>query len=137
MKKLILAFALVFGIFMPSMNAQIKDDEPKPVIELVFGRASRDCSGFGICKFAIHLTAQDIIQLTPLLINGALALKMTPDYYKANAKSFPNNVFVIDEDYTVDVNSMKLIGGKSAYMIRQGKYPVKFDPSTNTYNCTL
>jgi hypothetical protein len=137
MKKLILAFALIFGIFAPSVQAQTKDDDMHPIIEIQFGRGSQGCTGFGICKFAIHLTAHDIATIVPIFFPGGLVLKMSPDFYRANIKAFPNNVFVIDEDYTVDQASMKLIGGKSAYTIKQGKYAVKFDQSTNTYNCTL
>lgn len=114
-----------------------KEENP-PVIELEFGRKSKDCGGFGICKFKIHLTPEVISTLIAAFAkNGKIQARMSPAFYKNNAKSFPDGYLVVEEDYRIDLETTRAIGVADNYTIRTGRYQVVFDKSTNTYNCTF
>jgi len=138
MKKFLFGFLATVFLSAPMVAQQTQNDDP-PVIELVFGRASKDCTGFGICKFKIHLTASDIVTLVTAFSNpkGLLGMKMSPTFYKNNVKSFQDGYLLIEEDYLVDLETTRAVGVADGYTIKKGKYQVVFDKSTNTYNCTF
>jgi len=137
MKKYLFGLVAVFFLSAP-MVAQISSEKP-PLIELEFGRKSKECGGFGICVLRINATAEDVVSVVTAFINpmGLFGLKMTPTFYKNHIKSFPNGYFQIDEDYRIDLATTRKLGLPDGYTIKQGKYQVVFDKSTNTYNCTF
>jgi hypothetical protein len=139
MKKLL--FGLIATVFLSApMFAQDpppKEDNP-PLIELVFGRVSKGCGGFGICRFKIHITTADVVTLVTAFANpGGLLFKMSPTVYKDNIKSFQNGYLVIEEDYKIDTETCRAVGVADGYTIKKGKYQVVFDKTANTYNCTF
>lgn len=137
MKKFLFGLVAVLLLSAP-MAAQTRTEKP-PLIELQFGRVSKGCGGFGICVFKINATVEDVVTLVTAFINpaGVLGFKMSPTFYKDHVKSFPNGYLQIDEDYKIDLETTRKLGVADGYTIKQGKYQVVFDKSTNTYNCTF
>ncbi len=141
MKKLL--FGLIATVTFGSMSyAQKTGDNPAghvPVIELVFGRASQNCHGFGICRFHINLNADNLSTIATVIANPEqfMTLFMKPDFYKANASKFQNGYLVIEEDFVLDHETSRTIGLPDNYTVRKGKYQIIFDKTTNTYNCTF
>lgn len=135
MKKLFFSLLAVVLLSTP-MLAQ---NSNPPLIQLEFGRRSMDCGGFGICIFRINATVEDIINIVAVFVSpkNLLTLKMSPTFYKNNAKSFPNGNLLIEEDFRIDSETARAIGVADGYTIKRGQYKVVFDKSTNTYNCTF
>ena len=139
MKRLILAAVMGFCLFGTStIHAQSQGENGPPVIELVFGRPSKGCLGFGICKFAVHLSRQDIKELATVIAllrpDGSIKVKMPEDVYKSNLGQFKSGYLVVEEDYPIDKATTRAIGAKDGYTIKKGKYAVTLDKSTNTYD---
>jgi len=138
MKKLLLALIVVLT-FTNGSFAQKATTGKTPLIEIEFGRKSKDCGGFGICVFRVNIGIEEAVALVNAFANvkGLMDLKMSPQFYKDNIKSFPNGYFLIDEDFTIDLETSRAIGFSKEYTIKKGKYKVALDKSTNTYNCTF
>jgi hypothetical protein len=123
MKKLL--FGLIATVFLSApMFAQDpppKEDNP-PAFQLEFGRKSMKCGGFGICVFRVNLTVSDVVTLVSAIVNpaGLLTLKMSPTFYKNHIKSFSNGYLIIDEDYSIDLETTRKIGVSDGYTIKKG-----------------
>jgi hypothetical protein len=138
MKKLFFGLLATVILSVPMFAQDPPREGDPPLIEIVFGRASKACTGFGICKFKIHITTADVVTLVTAFANpGGLLFKMSPTVYKNNVKSFQNGYLVIEEDYKIDVETCRAIGVADNYTIKKGNYQIVFDKSTNTYNCTF
>lgn len=137
MKTLFFAFVATFFLCLP-LEAQTKTERSGTQrIVLKFGRVSKNCGGFGICRFEIDITVAEIIDVFQAFNNkGRVTLNISSQNMERNRKSFPNNVLLVEEDFTVPAATAKALG-LSSYTIKKGKYPVTFDSKTNTYNCTF
>ncbi|MBD3582044.1 hypothetical protein [Flavobacterium selenitireducens] len=134
-----LFFALIASLFLcPSLEAQTKTGASETQrIVLKFGRVSKNCGGFGICRFEIDITVGELIDVFNAFNHkGRVTLNISAQNMERNRKNFANNVLLIEEDFTVPAATARALG-LSSYTIKKGKYPVVFDSGTNTYNCTF
>jgi hypothetical protein len=138
MKKLLFGLMATMMLTISYAQTSVPKEDP-PLIELEFGRKSRGCAGFGICKFKVTITVETAVTLITAFArsNGTLTMTMSKDVYLKNIKNFPNNYLQVDEDYIIDRETTKAIGIPDNYTIKTGKYQVVFDKATNTYNCTF
>jgi hypothetical protein len=139
MKKVL--FGLIATVMFGMATYAQSETEPKdpPLLEIVFGRVSKGCTGFGICRFRVHVTMQDVQTLATILVmfrEGHVELQMSPEFFRDNTQAFQNGYLVIDEDFTLDADATKALG-VDKYTIRTGKYKVDFDKSSCSYTCSL
>ncbi len=93
-------------------------------ISMEIGRKSRDCAGFGICK-----TTTDIdIDFNPITVqddgNGSLLFVFPEKFYRTYASTQFNNMkFILEENYVVDNDVAKALGGR-AITLAAGTYSV-------------
>jgi len=137
MKTLFFSIVATFMLCMPIQAQNPGSGSNAQKILLEFGRASRDCHGFGICRFTIDITVGELIDLFQAFNNkGKLNLNISAQAMERNKGKFANNTLVIDEDFAIPTATARALGFNS-YTIKKGKYVVVFDPKTNTYNCTF
>lgn len=139
MKNFIFGLLAVL-LFSMSGFAQTKTSAPKEErIYIKFGRVSKDCGGIGICEFTFQVEVEDIINIITAFFdrNGNLQIKIPAHVYETNKSKFANNSLSIEEDYVVPLAETSKMGRSSSFTIKTGKYPLVFNSSTNTYNCTF
>lgn len=149
MKKLLFAvFFALTGIL--DMSAQVPAPDTSQLVQLEFGRRSKECGGFGICVFRVHIneeTAPVLIKLVAAFLRtetpstpsnkGALAVTFPAEFVKANSTFFTNSQIRIDEDLVLDKATTRALGAPDNFTIKKGIYKVTLNTKTNTYNCTF
>ncbi len=151
MKKLIFLFALC-AFYCADVNAQQiignppaipsnpvigQPEEGRKFIYIRFGRKSLQCDEFGLCVFEVNASVQDVITLiTAIFKRTGLEVSFPAKFVAENKQYFKDNKFIMGEDFTLSAETARALGAK-AYTIKKGVYPVVFDKSTNTYNCTF
>ena len=130
-------------ILIVSAQSQLKRSSAAPKtpeiqkIYIEFGRASRQCSGFGVCKFSIDITIGELISVINAFRSAdGLSVQMTSEFFIRNRARFQDNALVLEEDFKLDAKTANALGF-DAFVLKKGKYPVAMDAKTNTYNCTF
>jgi hypothetical protein len=104
------------------------DEECAPVvvvtISMEIGRKSRDCAGFGICKTTVDID----IDFNTISVqddgNGNLLFIFPERFYQTYASTQFNNMkFILEENYAVDNDVVKALGGRSI-TLAAGTYSV-------------
>jgi hypothetical protein len=142
MKKL---FFILFAVMFSSNFAFSQQRVPAPSqdlsqkIHIEIGRKTKDCGGFGICKFTIDITVEEFLAIVNArkTSEGKLKILMSSDFVKRNAQKLEGNIFGIEEEFVIDAATSKALGFSSSYIIPIGKYPIVYNASSRTYECTF
>lgn len=113
-------------------------EKPKiPIkISIEFGRASKDCDGWGICKVDINIDLESTFKATTD-INGNLILETNNQGIDQIRKHFGNvSTIIIEEDFKLSEETCKSLDLKNGYTIKSGKYSIK-NISKGVYNIIL
>jgi hypothetical protein len=141
MKKIL--FGVIATVFFGlSANAQKTSSDSQNQtsrIHIEFGRVSKDCGGFGICKFTIDLEIEDVLAIISAFRtgDGGVNLNLTKDFYNKNEKHLKTGFLILEEDFVIEKNTSLKLGFKDSKTLKKGRYPVKFDTKSNTYNCFM
>ena len=152
MKNLIIVTMILF-MGMPSLiSSENKGDKPLEIrkerkvnsgsrsltVEIEYGRWSKGCRGFGVCKIII---VEDAVN-SPVLeyqnkVNGSLTLEIPVDYLKSERPDklsyFTNqSQFVMEESYTIPADVSAKLGSKQTLTIKAGTYPMTFKNNVYT-----
>ncbi len=137
---------LLFGLIATVMfgfvgSAQVKSDtkSQESKIHIEFGRKSKDCGGFGICVFTIDLTIEDLINIIGVLktSDNGVKVNFTKEFYLQNEAMLKSGYLTLEEDFTIDEKTSLGLGFRESKILKAGRYPLKFDSSSNTYNCYM
>lgn len=141
MKKIL--FGLIATVFFGlSANAQKTSSDSQnqtSKIHIEFGRKSKDCGGFGICKFTIDLEIEDILAIINAFktSNDGLNINFTKEFYSKNERFLNSGFLTLEEDYIMDKETSLKLGFKYPKTLKKGKYAIKLDSKTNSYNCII
>lgn len=97
-------------------------------IEVTFGRASKGCQGFGICKATITiglLSTNMGMATAEMLPSGKLQMAFDGSSMDATTKRafFSGSTFKVEEDYQITGAEAAALGVRS-YTIATGSYPI-------------
>lgn len=140
MKKFILILSIALMCYEGSAQNTIPLTGTKdaPIIEIVWGRVSKNCLGIGICHLRSAPISNALNEALTLVGLGDFAVfRFTPEGYNANKRKFVNNAIVLEEDYKLDPVLARQVGLPDGYTIKKGVYKIVYDKKTNTYNCTF
>ncbi len=110
------------------------EDATNPRVRLTitvdFGRRSRDCNGFGVCR----VTATLEISFFQATTNerGNLVLEANQRGLEQVRNHFGSNTITVEEDYVLPADTAKQLGLASGYTIRAGRYTLT-DNGSGTY----
>jgi len=141
MKKILfgLIATVFFGLngYAQKTNSDSQNQTSK--IHIEFGRKSKDCGGFGICKFTIDLEIEDVLAIINAFRtnDNGVNLNLTKDFYNKNEKHLKNGFLILEEDFVIEKSTSLKLGFKDSKTLKKGRYAVKFDPKSNTYNCLM
>ena len=139
MKKLL--FGLIATVlFSATGNAQKGGSEnTASKIHIEFGRVSKNCGGFGICVFTIDITIDELINIINAFRtkDNGIKLNFTKEFYKLNESMLKSGYLTLEEDFTIDEKTSLELGFTESKTLKSGRYSVKFDSSSNTYNCYM
>lgn len=113
-------------------------EQPKiPIkISLEFGRASKDCDGWGICKMDISIDLESAFKATTD-IKGKLILETNNSGIDQIKQHFGSStIIVIEEDFKLSDETSKTLGLKAGYIVKSGKYSIK-NTSRGVFQITL
>ncbi len=101
------------------------------VVEIVLGRKSKNCKGFGICDWDIHTENRETGTTATLNSNGELEVTFDISTFSRSDVNtyFSGEYFIMDEDYSLDRDTASKLG--KPYTIKAGKY--KFEKRGNLY----
>jgi hypothetical protein len=95
------------------------------VIKVKLGRASQNCTGFGICEISVNwLTAEHVVQGVAALNGDMLDLDLL------GTTSDKGDLLMIDEDITLDAETARAFGAQQV-VIRKGQYHVDYTKNPN------
>lgn len=100
------------------------DDLLKISIHIEWGRVSRNCDGFGLCKTDIDIEFQFNDFFANVTKAGNLNLEVTKSGLESITKKFGGNTIIIEEDYLIPSDVCKQIGLREGYTVKAGKYTV-------------
>lgn len=122
-------------------NAQNKSDSQNQVskIHIEFGRKSKDCGGFGICKFTIDITFDELLDIIKAFrtSDNGINLNFTKEFYEKNSRILQSGFLVLEEDFIIDQTTSSELGFRERKTLKAGNYKVKFDANSNSYNCYI
>lgn len=141
MKKIL--FGLIATVMLSFVgNAQKTSSDTQNQTSKIYieiGRKSKDCGGFGICKFTIDLEIEDILAIINAFktSNDGLNINFTKEFYNKNERFLNTGFFILDEDFVIDKETSLKLGFKYPKTLKKGKYTIKLDSKTNSYNCII
>ena len=138
MKKVVFGLIATF-MFMFNGSAQKANSQNQPSkIHIEIGRVSQNCGGFGLCKFTIDISLEEIVQIFGLRTSdNGLTINFDQNFYKDHLNMFETGFFILEEDFTINRETSLKLGFQSAKTIKNGKYKIILDSKTNTYNCFM
>ncbi len=138
MKILLLALALPLALFTStstdvfpvntSESTELHEEVKTRYIEVIigFGRASKRCKGFGICKIKIKKGKKVRGRSAKVYVNNGVVTSLevlNEGMDKKTAKKyFGDGVFVVEEDFST---KLKYEGESIIFNLKAGKYKVK------------
>jgi hypothetical protein len=120
-----------------SIETQVSE-QPKNIIKITieFGRASRGCEGWGVCKMDIDIDFGSAFKATTDN-NGNLILETNNVGIDQIKKHFGSSTtIVIEEDFKLSDEICKSLDINAGYIIKSGKYSIK-NTSKGVFNITL
>jgi hypothetical protein len=124
---------------LQNLSIETKNSEQPKVpinISIEFGRVSRDCNGWGICKMNISIDLESAFKATND-INGNLILETNNVGIEQIKKHFgSSSIIVIEEDFKLSDETCKSLDLNVGYIIKSGKYSIK-NTSKGVFNITL
>ncbi|HNS12265.1 MAG TPA: hypothetical protein PKM97_06585 [Bacteroidia bacterium] len=126
--KVVIILMLGFMTFEPmiqSCKAETAGTKITLIFDIEWGRRSRDCRGFGICRF--HVDGQIELErpVKVSLENNIMELEVPLDIAKKNPNQFDNDMFIMEEDFEVDREISKEFGSQKSLILPAGKYRMK------------
>ncbi len=91
-------------------------------VEITFGRASRNCRGFGICK--VKLTF-DLFKSSGENVNGTFLVRLTPEGVKEVKDYFGSNKIILEEPYVLPQELTNTLDLKPGYTLSAGEYKIQ------------
>lgn len=150
MKKLVFAFLFLGTFFAASAQSSGSNPptQPKPgeqngsYVHIDLGRKSKDCTGFGVCKFDLSLTTGDIVAIIGGIFTGhfgniQIQVILNRQVYENNIKKFPRGAFVLEEDFVLSEETTRALKLPPGSRLKAGNYKLVLDRNTNTYNCYI
>jgi len=89
-------------------------------IKLTWGKKSKNCRGFGICRFDVSIISDDILRLSD--DHSTLMLDVTSADVKGYESYFFGPTITIEEEYEVPAEVQTALGSDKPLYIRPGKY---------------
>lgn len=113
-------------------NANI-DDVTNPRIRVTvtveFGRASRECRGFGVCSVTVSAELSFFQATTNDA--GKLVIETNQRGFEQVRTHFGSNTITVEEDYVLPANTSKQVGLPTGYTIKAGRYTLADDGRGN------
>ena len=91
-------------------------------VEITFGRASRNCRGFGICKIKFTF---DLFKVSGENGDGTVLVRLTPEGVKEVQKHFGSNKIILEEPYVLPKELTDALDLKPGYTLSVGEYKVQ------------
>jgi len=102
----------------------------KITINLTWGKKSKDCRGFGICKFDLSVTSDDFLRLSD--DNSTVILDVPFSAVKGYESFFNGPTISIEEQYDISADVQSALGSPKPLFIRPGKYKCEKTPTGYT-----
>ncbi|ESU29167.1 hypothetical protein FLJC2902T_12090 [Flavobacterium limnosediminis JC2902] len=146
MKKLVFGFVVLFGL-NATASGSVKSGELNKCMDVLnekcvigdnllklnfhfeFGRASKECAGWGICKLDVTLEGEPSDFIGMMNRNGNLQIEISKKGMDSIAKIFGGKTIIIEEDFTLSKEVCYKVGLKEGYTIKAGKYSIVTDAS--------
>lgn len=89
--------------------------------------------------FTIDVTVEDIINIIGALktTDNGVKVNFTKEFYLQNESILKSGYLTLEEDFTIDKNTSLGLGFTESKTLKAGRYPIKLDSSSNTYNCYM
>jgi len=136
---LIIFFAFINNIQANQLNnettkdrSEINSSYDKDItitVTLTFGRASRDCKGFGICKASISVSVKKAFVATNN--DGHFVLLLNEENMKEIKNYFKQDAIILEEDFVLPNEITKKLKLKNNYVLKKGKYIIKYGKDGN------
>ena len=123
-----------------NLKTVVKDEEKntsdvaKIGIYIDFGKPSRNCTGFGICKLQVSIGGVDVTIERPdnesyadaSKLNSNLELIIPKNSMNSKIQNdlFSSEYFLMEEEYSLSMEDAKSLGFDSGFTIRKGKYKI-------------
>ncbi len=91
-------------------------------IEITFGRASRNCRGFGICKIKFTI---ELFKSSGENVDGTFLVRLTPEGVKEVQKHFGSNKIILEEPYVLPKELTDALDLRPGYTLSVGEYKVQ------------
>ena len=91
-------------------------------IKITWGRKSRGCRGFGICRIVITI---DIQFKASANSRGNLVLEANASGLESVRSQFGSNTITVEEDYPLEADVARQLGLPADYTIKAGKYTLE------------
>lgn len=119
----------ISGVENSTNSEDLTSARARLTLEIDFGRRSRDCNGFGVCRMVLTLE----INFFSVTTNdrGNLVLEANSRGLEVVRSFFGSNTITVEEDYVVPAEITKPLGLAPGYTIRAGKYTLAADRSGN------
>jgi hypothetical protein len=147
MKRLMLMIAGLFTLTVPLLAGSIENDPAdaaergrkiKISLWIEFGRASRDCAGFGICDWGFTVTLDNAVhKLTATQAgvegyfddDGKFVIDFLKDYMLDETfETYLSNGFTMEEDAPIPPEILQKLEYRGNYTIRAGTYSFRQAP---------
>jgi len=126
-RKIVLLFLgfMMLGPTIDTCKAESASTRIILVIDIVWGRVSRDCKGFGICDFDVSWRVELDRPIKVSLENNIFEFEIPLEVVKKNPDQFGNDIFIMEEDFEIDKEISKEFGSLKSLVIPAGKYRMK------------
>lgn len=95
-------------------------------IDIMWGRKSKNCQGFGICGVNISIEIDENKMSGVNNGNGVLSLEFNETQLTVLKKHFGSSeIITISEDYSLSDNVCEKLELKRGYIIKKGEYAIK------------
>ncbi len=120
-----------------SNEIQVSEQPRTPIkISIEFGRASKGCEGWGVCKIDVSFDLETAFRATTD-VKGNLILETNYAGIDQIKKHFgSSSIIVIEEDFKLSDETCKSLDLNVGYIIKSGKYYIK-NTSKGVFNITL
>ncbi len=105
-------------------NISEYDKNIKISITLTFGRASRGCKGFGICKATISIEVKNQSEFLATNKNDKFTLIITEKGLNRVKEYFGDEMIILEEDFVLPDEITKELELKPGYTLKKGNYRV-------------
>ncbi|TPD68519.1 hypothetical protein [Flavobacterium microcysteis] len=97
-------------------------------IKITWGRKSKGCRGFGICRIIITI---DIQFKASVNSRGNLVLEANAAGLESVRSHFGSNTITVEEDYPLEADVARQLGLQGDYTVRAGRYTLQPDGNGN------